>query len=72
MKVLRRDYFTCVVCNYRSKGNGDVRVGHIKPFSLHPELRFEITNGRTLCLECDGIYGWNFNREKKRSLQLSK
>ena len=71
MKVLYRDRFTCTVCKYRSKGNGDIRVDHVKPFSLYPELRFEIKNGRTLCLECDGRHGWNFNREKKKELLMN-
>ena len=47
--VFKRDSFTCVFC--KSKGiylNAD----HIKPFSLFPELRFAIDNGRTLCVPC--------------------
>lgn len=48
-KVFERDNFTCVFCK-----RNDVKVfaDHIKPFSLYPELRLEISNGRTLCLEC--------------------
>ena|SRR3990167_1405256 len=52
--VFERDDYTCVECGSR---NGDGRAhtlnaDHIKPFSLYPELRFDLNNGRTLCTEC--------------------
>lgn len=47
--VLQRDNWTCVLC---FKYGGDLHADHIRPFALYPELRFEITNGRTLCVEC--------------------
>lgn len=47
--VFERDDYTCQFCFKRGvKLNAD----HIKPFALHPELRFELSNGRTLCVEC--------------------
>lgn len=48
--VKERDDFTCQICGKR--GNGEMHSDHIKPFSLYPELRFDLNNGRTLCLEC--------------------
>lgn len=54
MKVFVRDKFSCVECGARS-GEGKhvtLNADHIKPFSLFPELRFDISNGRTLCVEC--------------------
>jgi len=52
--VFKRDNYTCIWCGAKS-GNGKAVVlnaDHIKPFSLYPELRFAIDNGRTLCVEC--------------------
>ena len=47
--VRRRDDFTCQICHKRG---GDLHVDHIKPFADFPELRFDIANGRTLCVAC--------------------
>lgn len=52
--VFNRDNYTCVFCGARN-GNGkkiELAPDHIKPFSLFPELRFDVDNGRTLCREC--------------------
>lgn len=52
--VFRRDNYTCQICAARN-GNGkyiELQADHIKPFSLFPELRFELSNGRTLCVSC--------------------
>lgn len=37
------------LCKYEGK---EKEVDHIKPFSLYPDLRFELSNGRTLCKPC--------------------
>lgn len=47
--VFFRDDYTCVLCHERGV---ELHADHIKPFSLHPELRFSIENGRTLCVPC--------------------
>lgn len=47
--VFKRDDWTCQHCGKRG---GDIQADHIKPFSTHPELRFELSNGQTLCLKC--------------------
>lgn len=47
--IFQRDRYTCVLCF----ATGCVlNADHIKPFSLYPELRFELSNGRTLCVPC--------------------
>lgn len=47
--VFERDNYTCQECNVRG---GELHPDHIKPFALFPGLRFEISNGRTLCKQC--------------------
>lgn len=52
--VFERDNYTCVICYARS-GIGKavlLQADHIKQFAHFKELRFELSNGRTLCVEC--------------------
>jgi 5-methylcytosine-specific restriction endonuclease McrA len=46
--VLKRDNYTCVNCGAKE----NLEVDHIKQFAYHPNLRFELSNGRTLCKNC--------------------
>lgn len=48
-KVFIRDNFTCQKCNVKG---GVLNAHHIKPFAHYPELRFELSNGLTLCKCC--------------------
>ena len=61
-KVIERDNFKCVLCGKEQHGRESLIVDHIKPFALYPELRFEISNGRSLCKKCDNKYGFKWNR----------
>lgn len=47
--VFERDNYTCQMCN--TKG-GYLEADHIKPWAYFEELRFELSNGRTLCRPC--------------------
>lgn len=47
--VFERDKYTCINCY---KKGGLINADHIKPFAYYPELRFELSNGRTLCIDC--------------------
>lgn len=47
--VFVRDNYTCQSCFRRG---GYLEAHHIKRFSEHPDLRYDVSNGVTLCLEC--------------------
>lgn len=46
--VFLRDGYCCIWCN----STKNIEADHIKPFSIFNNLRFEVSNGRTLCKEC--------------------
>lgn len=50
--VFLRDAFTCQECGDARGGN--LNAHHIKGFADFPELRFEVSNGITLCETCHG------------------
>lgn len=52
--VFERDNYTCQICKKRNKKGISVylEADHILSFELYPQLRFVISNGRTLCKEC--------------------
>lgn len=48
-KVFERDNYTCAECGEKGVY---LHADHIKPFAAYPTLRFEISNGRALCVPC--------------------
>lgn len=47
--VYKRDNYTCKICGAK---NTYLNADHIKQFAIYPELRFDVNNGRTLCVTC--------------------
>jgi hypothetical protein len=56
--VYKRDNYTCIICNTpggwskEQKKKIELNADHIKRWALHPDLRFNVDNGRTLCIDC--------------------
>jgi hypothetical protein len=50
--VFERDNYTCVACGDRGV---ELNADHIKSFALFPELRLDLSNGQTLCIDCHAI-----------------
>ncbi len=48
--IFERDGYTCQACG--EKG-GKLRAHHIKKYRNYPELRIILTNGITICYDCD-------------------
>lgn len=47
----------CVECG----ATGKLHAHHVKPWKKHPELRFDVSNGITLCPPChQKAHGWRF------------
>ncbi len=49
-EVYMRDGFTCQECGDNRGGN--LHAHHIKPWHDYPELRYDVSNGITLCQKC--------------------
>jgi len=49
-KVYVRDGYTCKECGARKR----LEAHHIKMWAHFPELRYEVSNGITLCKKCHG------------------
>ncbi len=56
VSVFKRDNYTCQLCGDRCV---KLNAHHIQLFSTHIDLRFILSNGITLCVDCH-------NRTKKR------
>ena len=49
--TFEKDNYICVECGI--KGNkAYLNADHIKLWAIYPELRYEVSNGQTLCRKC--------------------
>lgn len=48
--VLIKDGFKCIVCKRGKPAVKVLQCDHIKSYSQHPELRYNVNNGRVLCV----------------------
>lgn len=60
--IFERDDFTCQICKARG---GHLHAHHIVPFAVNESLRFEISNGQTLCKECHKMVHFGVNGLKQ-------
>lgn len=70
--VYKRDNWTCIICKHKSQKKKDIVADHIMPFFKFKDQRFNADNGRTLCVLCNGVYGYNHNRDKDKIAILNK
>ena len=52
MAIKRRDNWKCQECGAQASRKVRVVADHIKPWATHPEFRYDLSNGRTLCFDC--------------------
>jgi hypothetical protein len=50
--VFKRDGYKCIICGHTGSYRNPLQADHIQKKSSYPELMFEVSNGRTLCLRC--------------------
>jgi hypothetical protein len=52
--IYKKDNYVCQCCGI--KGVGILNAHHLYSWDEHPDLRFDINNGVTLCKHCHGVF----------------
>lgn len=68
-EVYNRDSYTCQCCG--DKG-GILNAHHIENFSDNDDLRLDINNGITLCIECHNAFHKEYGRKNNNANQLNE
>lgn len=69
MACLRRDKRTCQDCG---STKGQMTVHHIKAYATHPDLRYDTSNGITLCVKCHAAADPIFRCARSNQLSLTR
>jgi len=65
--VLHRDELQCQICGTRE----NLHAHHIKSWSQYPDLRFDLENGITLCIDChETTHGRSLNGKNTGTYQV--
>lgn len=65
--VYKRDNYTCQMCGDTKQ----IHAHHIKEWATHPENRFDVDNGLTVCIHCHGkIHNKNFANRRKKTCSI--
>jgi 5-methylcytosine-specific restriction endonuclease McrA len=67
--VFERDDYTCMLCGKRG---GVLEAHHILPFAYYPELRYEKSNGQTMCRKCHDRTKIPYNKMRDKYLKSIK
>jgi 5-methylcytosine-specific restriction endonuclease McrA len=73
--VFTRDKWTCRMCGKTTSTIGGkekrwMQADHIMPWAWYPHLRYEVSNGRTLCLQCHrSTFKSNFRLRPKQVIR---
>ena len=62
-KIFERDNYICQLCGEKSEY---LQTDHIQKWSEYPELRFNLENCRTLCMDCH--YQMTFGKPKPKNI----
>ena len=65
--VFMRDSYTCQRCNKRG---GRCVAHHIKPWAAFPEIRYDVSNGETLCEQCHDLEHGKIKKPKTYRCQV--
>lgn len=66
-KVFTRDKYICQECGEKR----NLQAHHLIGWAENEEARFDLNNGKTLCIDCHGkIHGKDFRNRRKRECSV--